>query len=301
MSAISLAGKVAIVTGAGSGLGRAHALALARHGASVVINDLDPDAARKVADEINSAGGRALGHGASVTDFAAMQAMVAGVMDSWGRLDILINNAGILRDRTFAKMSLDDFRLVLDIHLMGAVNCTKAVWEIMRAQKFGRVVMTTSSTGLWGNFGQSNYGAAKMGLVGLMLTLGLEGERYDIRVNALAPTAITGMTEGILSDDEASAFDPAAVSPGVVFLASDEAPSRVILCAGAGSYECAQITVTRGMYVGTDSAAADRLAAAFPGIADRDSEQVYVDGAGQRAHELDARRSARGTINVDRA
>ena len=197
-------GRVAIVTGAGGGLGRLHALALAARGASVVVNDLGgtldgsggtPTAANAVADEIRAAGGKAIANGASVTDLAAVQAMVAAAMTEWGRVDILVNNAGILRDKSFAKMEIDDFRAVMDVHLMGAVHCTKAVWETMRAQNYGRIVMTTSSSGLFGNFGQSNYGAAKMALVGLMQTLSIEGAKNDIRVNCLAPTAATRMTE----------------------------------------------------------------------------------------------------------
>lgn len=192
---ISLSGRVAIVTGAGGGLGRAHAMALAARGARVVVNDLSgatdgrgvsPAAAHTVADEIAAQGGEAFAHGASVTDREAVAEMVATTIDRWGRVDILLNNAGIPRDKSFAKMDLDDFAAVVDVHLMGAVNCTKAVWARMREQAFGRIVMTTSSSGLYGNFGQANYGAAKMALVGLMQTLGLEGAKYDIRVNCLA-------------------------------------------------------------------------------------------------------------------
>ena len=208
--ALDFAGRVAIVTGAGGGLGRAHALALARRGAKVLVNDLGGDvhgvggsgsAAQQVVDEIVAAGGQALANGASVTDFEAVQAMVEQAMQAWGRVDVLVNNAGILRDKTFAKMDLADFRLVLDVHLMGAVHCAKAVWPHMVAQQYGRIVMTTSSTGLYGNFGQSNYGAAKLAQVGLMQTLALEGAKHGIRVNALAPTAATRMTAGLLPED----------------------------------------------------------------------------------------------------
>ena len=197
MHMIDLAGRVAIVTGAGGGLGRQHALLLARRGARVVVNDLGAGA-DAVAAEIVAAGGQARAVQCSVTDADAVQAMVDGVVADWGRVDILVNNAGILRDKSFAKLDLADFRAVVDVHLMGAAHCSKAVWEPMRAQRHGRIVMTTSSSGLYGNFGQANYGAAKMALVGLMQTLALEGERYGIRVNCLAPTAYTRMMEGIL-------------------------------------------------------------------------------------------------------
>src|SRR5262245_9395844 len=199
---INLKDRVAIITGAGAGLGRQHALLLARLGAKVVVNDLGSDvsgrggsatAAQRVVDEIRVLGGEAVANGASVTDFAEIQQMVADTVARWGRVDILINNAGFLRDRTFGKMDLDDFRAVVEVHLMGAVNCTKAVWDTMREQRYGRIVMTTSSSGLYGNFGQSNYGAAKMALVGLMQTLALEGEKHNVRVNCLAPTAGTRM------------------------------------------------------------------------------------------------------------
>ena len=230
-------GRVAIVTGAGGGLGRLHALALAQRGAAVVVNDLGgtldgnggtPTAANAVVEEIRAAGGRAIASAASVTDFAAVRTMVQAAVGEWGRVDILVNNAGILRDKSFAKMEVDDFRLVLDVHLMGAVHCTKAVWEVMREQKYGRIVMTTSSTGLYGNFGQSNYGAAKMALVGLMQTLSLEGAKYDIRVNCLAPTAATQMTEGVLSPESLRLLDPMLVSPGLLALVCEDAGEQVI-------------------------------------------------------------------------
>jgi len=221
---VDLSGRVAIVTGAGGGLGREHALLLARLGAKVTVNDLGSSvggaegaavAAQQVVDEIVGAGGEALANGASVTDVEQVREMVAAAAARWGRVDILVNNAGILRDKTFAKMDLADFRLVLEVHLMGAVNCTKAVWDIMRAQNYGRIVMTTSSSGLYGNFGQSNYSAAKMALVGLMQTLALEGAKNDIRVNCLAPTAATGMMEGLLTAEAVAILHPGAVSPAV--------------------------------------------------------------------------------------
>ncbi|HXD39534.1 MAG TPA: SDR family NAD(P)-dependent oxidoreductase [Ramlibacter sp.] len=286
----SLRGRVAIVTGAGGGLGRAHAIALARHGARVVVNDLGAEregsSAGAVAEEIRRAGGEAIVNGGSVTDFSAMEAMVRQAVDQWGRVDILVNNAGILRDKSFAKMSLDDFRLVMDVHLMGAVNCTKAVWSIMREQNYGRIVMTTSSSGLYGNYGQANYGAAKMALVGLMQTLALEGEKNNIRVNCLAPTAATAMTAGILQEEVLAKLDPASVSPAVVALVSEDAPTRTILMSGAGSFECAHITMTQGIHVGHAEDATAQVRARFAEIRDRTGEIVPRTGFEQAHHEL---------------
>lgn len=278
--------RVAIVTGAGGGLGRCHALELARHGAGVVVNDLGRDAAEGVAAEIRDGGGQAAAFAGSVTDEAAVAAMVAETRDRWGRIDILVNNAGILRDRSFAKMDLDDFRLVVDVHLMGAAICTKAVWEAMRAQKYGRVVMTTSSSGLYGNFGQANYGAAKMALVGLMQTLAIEGEKYGIRVNCLAPTAATQMTGGVLSEDALACLDPALVSPGLVHLVSEDAPTRAILCAGAGHFATANVTLTEGIHAGGASDAAERVSADWSRIADRAGEIVPAYGFAQAEREI---------------
>jgi NAD(P)-dependent dehydrogenase (short-subunit alcohol dehydrogenase family) len=282
---IDLKGRVAIVTGAGGGLGREHALALARHGARVVVNDLG-DGAESVAREIVAAGGEARAAIGSVTDGGAVEAMVAATLDAWGRIDILVNNAGILRDKSFAKMSLDDFRLVVDVHLMGAVTCTKAVWETMRAQNYGRVVMTTSSSGLYGNFGQANYGAAKMALVGLMQTLAIEGAKYDIRVNCLAPTAATQMTQGILPDEQLRLLDPRFVSPGLIALVADDAPTRTILCAGAGSFEAANITLTQGIHVAGDPPAAEAVHAGWARLTERAGETVPSQGWEQSEREL---------------
>jgi NAD(P)-dependent dehydrogenase (short-subunit alcohol dehydrogenase family) len=276
-------GRVAIVTGAGGGLGRRHALALAGRGAKVVVNDLGGSldgagggatAAERVAQEIRAAGGEALASGASVTDFSAIEAMVAAAMAEWGRVDILVNNAGILRDKSFSKMELADFRAVVDVHLMGAVHCTKAVWEIMRQQQYGRIVMTTSSSGLYGNFGQSNYGAAKMALVGLMQTLALEGAKHNIRVNCLAPTAATRMTEDILGADALALMTPEAVSPAVVALASEDAPTRAIIAAGAGGFERAYVTLTQGAFIPPADDAPERLMANLAAISDRRDELV---------------------------
>lgn len=283
---MSLQGRVAIVTGAGGGLGRAHALFLARHGARVVVNDVAQQAAETVAAEIAATGGEALAVSGSVTDEAAVAAMVARVMDRWGRIDILVNNAGILRDKSFAKMSLDDFRIVIDVHLMGAAICTKAVWEIMREQRHGRVIMTTSSSGLYGNFGQANYGAAKMALVGLMQTLAIEGEKYGIRVNCLAPTAATRMTHGVLPDTSLDLLDPALVSAGLLALAGEDAPTRAILCAGAGHFARASVTLSQGQYIGGAADAGEQVIAHWNTVSDRTGEIVPEYGFVQAEREV---------------
>lgn len=285
---MELAGRVAIVTGAGGGLGRSHALELARAGAKVVVNDLDIDAAERVAAEIRTAGGDALAASGSVTDEQAVVAMVGETLAQWKRVDILINNAGILRDRSFAKMDLADFRLVVDVHLMGAAICTKAVWDTMRAQGHGRIVMTTSSSGLYGNFGQANYGAAKMALVGLMQTLAIEGEKYGIRVNCLAPTAATQMTGGVLSEESLACLDPGLVSPGLIPLVGQDAPTRTILCAGAGHFAAAHVTLTEGAQIGGGTDAADRIAANWGKIIDRTGEIVPAYGFMQAEREVAA-------------
>jgi NAD(P)-dependent dehydrogenase (short-subunit alcohol dehydrogenase family) len=285
-----LDGRVAIVTGAGSGLGRAHAMALARYGACVVVNDIqgrhEGSPGRAVADQIVREGGAAVADGGDVTDFNQMNAMVARAIGEWGHVDILVNNAGILRDKSFSKMTLDEFRLVMNTHLMGAVNCTKAVWEHMRAQQYGRIVMTTSSSGLYGNFGQANYSAAKMAVVGLMQTLALEGERYNIRVNCLAPTAATAMTEGVLSPEDLALLQPESVSPGLVALVGERAPTRTILLAGAGSFESANITMTRGIFVGDVADPVAHICAHLDAIKDRHGEIVPESGWEQYQFEL---------------
>ncbi len=284
---IDLTDRVAIVTGAGAGLGASHARALAARGARVVVSDLNPDAAEAVCMQIRDAGGDAMAVGVSVTDGTGVEAMCEATLARWGRIDILVNNAGVLRDRTFAKMDLDDFRLVLDVHLMGSVNCTKAVWETMRAQQYGRVIFTTSSSGLYGNFGQANYAAAKMGLIGLMQTLALEGERYGIRVNCLAPSAATGMTEGLYAPEVLARLGPERVSPAVVVLASEDAPTRSILLAGAGSFEQAHITMTEGVYLGEGPTVADDLLQRLDAVANRDGETIPPRGEVQHQHEVD--------------
>jgi len=280
---IRLDGRVAIVTGAGQGLGRTHALALAGYGARVVVNDLGgPDGvsanAEAVAAEIREAGGEAIANGANVADFDQVQAMVQQAMDKWSQVDILINNAGILRDKSFLKMSMEDFRLVIDVHLIGSANCTKAVWEIMRNQGYGRIVMTSSSTGLYGNFGQTNYGAAKMAMVGMMNTLHLEGAKYNIRVNCLAPTAGTAMTEGLIPDAAFKLLSPESVSPGIVFLASEDAPSRKVLCAGGGSFAVYKGFETEGVNLAPDNVTADGVAAAWEAINSEDGMRELQGG-----------------------
>ncbi|MEO9682293.1 MAG: SDR family NAD(P)-dependent oxidoreductase [Tateyamaria sp.] len=248
---IDFTGQVAIVTGAGAGLGRSHALGLAARGARVVVNDMG-QGADAVAREIESAGGQAIAHHADVSDEAMVSDMVAHTIDRWGRIDALVNNAGILRDKTFAKMDMADFRKVIDVHLIGSANCCHAVWSIMRAQGFGRIVLTASGSGLYGNFGQANYGAAKAAMVGLMNVLHIEGARYDIRVNTLAPTAATAMTKGLLPEAALDLLQPETITPGVLFLLGKDAPSRTILSAGAGTFAVTQIRETQGALIEGD-------------------------------------------------
>jgi len=280
---ISFEGRVAIVTGAGGGLGRAYALELARRGARVVVNDLGGardgsgsslSAAQAVVDEIVAAGGEAMANAASVTDVAGVEKMVAVVRERWGRIDILINNAGILRDRTFAKMSLEDFRSVLEVNLMGAVICSKAVWDVMREQGYGRILMVTSSSGLFGNFGQANYCAAKAGLVGLMKTLALEGARTNVRVNAIAPLAATRMTDDVMPAEALARLTPESVVPAAVYLVSEDAPTNVILNAGGGGFEATHVSMTRGIHVASDEMQAETVAARLARICDRTGDMV---------------------------
>lgn len=292
---ISFENRVAIVTGSGGGLGRGYALELARRGAKVVINDLGGardgtgsslSAAQAVVDEIQAAGGEAMANGASVTDAAAVEKMVAVVKERWGRIDILINNAGILRDKTFVKMTLDDFRQVLDVHLMGSVICTKAVWDVMREQTYGRILMTTSSSGLYGNLGQANYGAAKLALVGLMKTLAIEGAKYNVRVNTVAPLAATRMTEELIPAELMSRMGPETVVPAAVYLVSEDAPTNAVINAGGGGFERAHVTLTRGIHVKPDDMTAETIAARFDEISDRTGEIVPDTGAAQGAMAL---------------
>jgi NAD(P)-dependent dehydrogenase (short-subunit alcohol dehydrogenase family) len=292
---IDLTGRVAIVTGAGGGLGRHHALALARRGAKVVVNDLGGTidglggsltAAESVAKEIAALGGEAIANGASVTDVAQVEAMVADASRRWGGVDILVANAGILRDKTFAKMDMADFRAVLDVHVMGSVHCAKAVWRGMQDRKFGRIVFTTSASGLYGNFGQSNYGAAKMALVGLMNTLALEGARHNIRVNCLAPSAATRMVEGLMPEDQLAALDPALVSPAVLALVAEDAPTKTVLCAGGGSFETAQITLTQGMHFSAGENVAEAILDHLDRLTDATGQRVPASAGELGDHQL---------------
>lgn len=282
--------RVAIVTGAGGGLGRCHALELARRGAKVVINDLgggvdgsggSSAAAQAVVAEIEALGGEAIANGANVANYAEVEAMVQQTMDKWGRVDILINNAGILRDKSFAKGTLEDFKLVLDVHLMGSVNCTKAVWGIMREQNYGRVLMTSSGSGVYGNFGQSNYGSAKTGVVGLMNTLVLESSKNDIKVNTLVPTAGTRMTEGLVPPEVFALMTPESVTPAAIYLVSDEAPNKTMLSAGVGGYALVKIVETDGIWLPAEQQTVEAIADNWDKITDPTGEKVPWEGNDQ--------------------
>ena len=286
---IRFEGKVAIVTGAGGGLGRAYALELARRGARVVVNDSggardgsgQSDAALAVVEEITAAGGEAMADGGSVADFAQMQALVAGAVERWGAVHILINNAGVLRDKTFAKLDPADFEFVVRVHLLGSAYATKACWDVMRAQNYGRVLMTASSSGLFGNFGQANYAAAKLGIVGLAKTLALEGANQDIRVNTIAPAAGTRMTEELFPEQMYGAFAPEKVAPAALFLVSDDAPTGQIVGAGAGVFQASYITLTPGAALHGDKLSPEGVAAHWAEITDRTDEIVPRSGAEQ--------------------
>jgi NAD(P)-dependent dehydrogenase (short-subunit alcohol dehydrogenase family) len=291
---ISFSGKVAIVTGAGGGLGRSYALELARRGAKVVVNDLGgardgtghSDAALAVVEEIKTAGGEAMSNGGNVADYAQMTEMVARAKEAWGGVHILINNAGILRDKTFSKMDPADFELVVRVHLLGSAFATKAVWDTMREQNYGRVLMTTSSSGLGGNFGQANYGAAKLGLVGLAKTLHLEGAKFNIRVNSLAPTAGTRMTEDIFPEEAYKAFSPENVAPAALFLVSEDAPSNAIVGAGAGVFQSAWVTMNEGVLLGAGDCTVEGFAAAWEKISDRSTDAPIQNGLEQAMHAM---------------
>jgi NAD(P)-dependent dehydrogenase (short-subunit alcohol dehydrogenase family) len=290
-------GRTAIITGAGNGLGKSHALLLAERGANVVVNDLggsvdgaggSSSAAEAVVKEITDKGGKAIAHGANVTKADEVADMVEQALQAFGSVDILVNNAGILRDKSFAKMTLEDFKLVVDVHLMGSVTCTKAVWEHMKERNYGRIAMTSSSSGIYGNFGQSNYGAAKLGLVGLMNVLSLEGQKNNIRVNTLSPTAATRMTEGLLPPAALDLMTVESVSAGLAVLVSEDAPERTVLCAGAGGYAATRIYETPGIYLPPEAQTPEGVAENFDRILDPASQEMLTDGSGQTIKFLTA-------------
>lgn len=299
MSDIRFDNRVAIVTGAGGGLGRCHALELARRGAKVVVNDLggsvdgtggNSAAAEAVVAEIKAMGGEAIANGSSVSDDAGVQKMIDDTMAAFGRIDIVIANAGILRDKSFSKMTHDDINLVLDVHLRGTFKPIKAVWDIMKEQGYGRIVVTTSSTGLYGNFGQANYGAGKLGVVGIMNTLKIEGAKYDIRVNAVCPIAATRMTEGLMPQPMLDALKPEYVTPGVMNLVKEDAPTGMILSAGAGAFSMAEIVETKGAFVGQgDDLTAEAVAAKWDEITDKSRGQTHFDSGSGHGGNIFAR------------
>ena len=271
-------GRVAIVTGAGAGLGRSHALGLARKGARVVVSDVAEAAAQAVAAEIMALGGEALAVAADVSDLGQVEAMVEQATARWGGIDILVNNAGILRDKSFGKLDPRDFELVMKVHVTGSFNCAKAVWGIMRERGYGRILFTSSASGLYGNFGQANYGAAKAAMIGLMNVLHIEGAKYGIRVNALAPTAATQMTAGLISDEAAALLSPENVTPAVLYLVGEEAPSRMIMGAGAGVFAVTHIRETEGVFLPESERTPEGIARHIAEISN-DSAARTLDGA----------------------
>ncbi len=287
--------RVAIVTGAGGGLGRSHALALAARGVKVVVNDLGGSVdgtggsetmAQKVVAEIEAMGGEAMANGANVTKEDEVEAMVAEAIERFGKVDILVNNAGILRDKSFSKMTMADWDLVVAVHLKGSAVCTKAVWNHMKENQYGRIVMTTSSSGMYGNFGQTNYGAAKAGLSGFMRTLCLEGAKYDIRINTLSPTARSRMTEGLMPEEILEKLKVEPVSAGLVYLVSDDAPNRVILAAGAGGYALTKVFETQGINLSEGEQTAENVAAHWDQIASNEGMEEFTNGGQQGAKFL---------------
>jgi len=295
MSSVEFENRVAIVTGAGGGLGRSHALALAARGVKVVVNDLGGSVdgtggsetmAEKVVAEIIAAGGEAIANGANVTNEAEVQAMVDETIAKWGKVDILVNNAGILRDKSFSKMEMADWDIVVAVHLKGSAVCTKAVWNHMKENGYGRIVMTTSSSGMYGNFGQTNYGAAKAGLSGFMRTLCLEGAKYDIRVNVLSPTARSRMTENLMPEEILEKLTVESVSAGLVYLVCDDAPNRMIMCAGAGGYSETKVFETQGINLSEGEQTAENVAKFIDKIRDTEGQEEYTNGGQQGAKFL---------------
>tara|TARA_B100001093_G_scaffold237780_1_gene227832 strand:- start:3609 stop:4508 length:900 start_codon:yes stop_codon:yes gene_type:complete len=282
--------KVVIVTGAGGGLGKEHAIEFAKRGAKVVVNDLGgsvdgggaSDSANEVVELIKSEGGEAIANGASVTDLDAVKGMVDETINKWGRIDVLVNNAGILRDKSFHKMSIEDFNLVMSVHFQGTLNCTHTVFPIMREQNYGRIIFTSSSSGVFGNFGQSNYGSAKMAMVGLMNTLKIEGQKYNIHSNSITPVAYTRMTDGLLPDEVGKSLQPEYVTPAVIFLSSEEAPNGVIVSAGAGVFSRIFIHETDGVSLGTDEEMTpENIAASWDDISDMKDAKALQSGPEQ--------------------
>lgn len=290
MSTVDFKDRVAIVTGAGGGLGRSHAIELAKRGVKVVVNDLGGSVsgeggsstmAEQVVAEIIAAGGEAIANGANVTNQDEVEAMVAETIAKWGKIDILVNNAGILRDKSFSKMTMADWDLVVAVHLKGSAVCTQAVWNHMKDNGYGRIVMTTSSSGMYGNFGQTNYGAAKAGVSGFMRTLCLEGAKYDIRVNCLSPTARSRMTENLMPEEVLEKLTVESVSAALVYLVCDDAPNRMIMCAGAGGYSETKVVETQGVVLSEGEQTAENVAELIGQIRSMDGAEEFTNGGQQ--------------------